>query len=285
MINAVIFPSSFFNTHKVDEDLEKEYDAAVSTGLFENILLFSYEDWFHNGKLVLTQIPDEMICAVYRGWMMKPEQYELFYNQLLSNNITLITTPDAYALFHIFPNIYPCIRNDTPKTLIFPEQVPLDLELIKNEFTRFLVKDYVKSVKGTEFPAFFDHSISSEDFNHWIEVFQRYRGSLLTGGFCIKEYVELKEYAGVKNEYRVFYINNEIASISRNSGQPCFTSSPPEKLIQKYRKLNSPFYTVDYAELADGSWVILEAGDGSVSGLSDFQDYNSFFRTLFHCFM
>ena len=285
MINAVIFPSSFFNTHKVDEDLEKEYDAAVSTGLFENILLFSYEDWFHNGKLVLTQIPDQMICAVYRGWMMKPEQYELFYNRLLTNNISLITPPDAYALFHIFPNIYPYIRSDTPKTLIVPEDVPLDLELVKKEFPRFLVKDYVKSVKGTEFPAFFDRSVSAEDFNHWIEVFRKYRGSLLTGGFCIKEYVELKEYAGIKNEYRVFYINNEVASISRNSGQPCFTTSPPEELVQKYRILNSPFYTVDYAELADGSWVILEAGDGSVSGLSDFQDYNSFFRTLFHCFM
>lgn len=285
MINAVLFPSSFFNKNTVDEDLQREYDAVVSCGLFEKIILFSYEDWFHNGKLLLTQVPDQKICVVYRGWMMQPKQYELFYDQLLSNNISLITPPAAYKLFHIFPNIYPYIRNDTPRTLIFPEHTPLDLELIKKQFTRFLIKDYVKSVKGTEFPAFFDHSVSIEDFDNWIEVFRKYRGSLLTGGFCVKEYVDLKDYAGVKNEFRVFYINNEIASISRNSGQPNFTTPPPEKLIQKYSKLNSPFYTVDYAELSDGSWVILEAGDGSVSGLSDFQDYNSFFRVLFHCFM
>ena len=43
------------------------------------------------------------------------------------------------------------------------------------------------------------------------------------------------------------------------------------------------FYTVDFAELADGSWKIIEAGDGSVSGLSDGQDYVAFFRALYQC--
>ena len=54
--------------------------------------------------------------------------------------------------------------------------------------------------------------------------------------------------------------------------------------LEKYRNLASPFYTVDYAELEDGSWKIVEAGDGSVSGLSEGQDYEHFFRTLYHCF-
>jgi len=46
--------------------------------------------------------------------------------------------------------------------------------------------------------------------------------------------------------------------------------------------LNSIYYTIDYAELEDGSWKILEAGDGQVSGLSDGQDYNAYFRALYH---
>ena len=44
-----------------------------------------------------------------------------------------------------------------------------------------------------------------------------------------------------------------------------------------------PRYTIDFAELEDGSWKIIEAGDGSVSGLSDGQNYESFFRKLFIC--
>lgn len=36
-----------------------------------------------------------------------------------------------------------------------------------------------------------------------------------------------------------------------------------------------------YAELEDGSWRIIEAGDGEVSGLSEFQDYEQYFRALY----
>ena len=41
---------------------------------------------------------------------------------------------------------------------------------------------------------------------------------------------------------------------------------------------------VDYAELEDGSWRIVEAGDGEVSGLSEGQNYEQYFRVLYQCF-
>ena len=40
-------------------------------------------------------------------------------------------------------------------------------------------------------------------------------------------------------------------------------------------------YTVDYAELEDGSWKIIEAGDGQVSGLAEHQDYEQYFKVLY----
>jgi len=40
----------------------------------------------------------------------------------------------------------------------------------------------------------------------------------------------------------------------------------------------------DYAELEDGTWRIIEAGDGEVSGLSKGQDYEYYFRALHQCF-
>ena len=60
------------------------------------------------------------------------------------------------------------------------------------------------------------------------------------------------------------------------------TPEPPEELLQKYAHLNSPFYTIDYAEMDDGSWIIIETGDGQVSGLSEGQDYEAFYRALYH---
>ena len=281
-VKTIIFPSSYFSDDRPDEDLKSEYAAAVETGLFETVL-FSNDKWFSDEKLVLNNAPNEPQYAVYRGWMMKPELYRKFYEKLREKNIRLLTMPSAYEKFHIFPNIYPELENDTAKMLVFPNSKNIDPEKIKSEFSKFMVKDFVKSVKGTDFPKYFDSSVTREEFDRQMELFCELRGSLYTGGICIKEFLELKKYDGFTNEFRVFYINNKTASVSRNSMQPPYTPEPPEKLIEKYAKLDSPFYTVDYAQTQDGEWKIIEAGDGQVSGLSPGQDNYVFFKSLFYC--
>lgn len=50
--------------------------------------------------------------------------------------------------------------------------------------------------------------------------------------------------------------------------------------MERYANLDSPFYTVDYAELANGGWMIVEAGDGGVSGLCYQQDIRAFYTIL-----
>ena len=277
---TIVFPSSYYSIHNVDEDLQSEYDSVVETDLYD-IVLFSYDKWFNENKLVIDKNPNELVQAVYRGWMMQPDLYRLFYENLLKNNIQLITSPKQYELFHIFPNIYSAFENDTAKMLIYPDG-NVKLDEVKRTFKRFMVKDYVKSVKGTEFPKYFDNDVEQEEFEKQMKVFFKYRSGLFTGGICIKEYLDLKRYNGKTNEYRVFYINGEIASIIRNSGQGIYTPLPSDEFIRKYKNLCSPFYTIDYAELSDETWKIIEAGDGQVSGLSDSQDNNAFFRALYH---
>jgi hypothetical protein len=151
---------------------------------------------------------------------------------------------------------------------------------IQKSFNRFMVKDYVKFVKGTDFPKFFTRDTTDEEFKNAMELFYKYRGELISGGLCFKELVDLKTYGDKTNEYRVFYIGNQVASISRNSLQPSYTPEPPLDMINKYKDLPSTFYTLDYAELDDGSWKILEAGDGSVSGPSDGQNLEAFYIQL-----
>lgn len=283
MVDMILFPSSFFNVSEVDEDLQKEYDAVAAAGLFE-VALFGYDKWFNEGKIIVKNVPNEEHLAVYRGWMMKPEQYERFYDLLLEKNIRLITEPKHYKLMHIFPNVYNFVKEDTAKMELYPLHEQIDVNHLKESFRRFMVKDFVKSVKGTEFPTFFDQSVTQEAFDRWMEVFYKYRGDLLTGGICIKEFLDLKRYGSSTNEYRIFYINHEIATVCRNAGQGIYAPQPPQELIEKYRNLDSPYYTIDVAELEDGTWKIIEAGDGAVSGLSDDQDYEQYFRALYQCF-
>lgn len=281
-VDLILFPSSYYSLDRPDEDLRVEYDAAYATGLFD-IALFGYDKWFQEGKLILKNAPETKRLAVHRGWMMRPDQYEAFYERLLENNIELITTPREYALMHVFPNIFQKFGNDTARMLTFPLHERIDVELMKRNFDRFLVKDYVKSVKGTEFPACFDASITQEEFDRWMEVFYKYRGSLLTGGICVKEWLPLKRYGNRTNEWRVFYVNHQPLTISRNSAQGSYAPEVPRDLIMKYANLDSIYYTVDYAELEDGSFKVIEAGDGSVSGLSEFQDAEQYYRALYHC--
>ena len=231
---------------------------------------------------MLSETPSTMRKAVMRGWMMKPSQYNQFYDKLLANNIELIISPSEYEQMHIFPNAYEFFRDDTAFMKIYPLHEQIEISDVKKYFNRFMVKDFVKSVKGTEFPKFFDVSITQEEFDNWMDVFYKYRGNLLTGGICIKEFLSLKFYGERPNEYRVFYANGEIVSISKNSGQKNFTQEPPKELVEKYRNLPSTYYTVDFAELEDGTWKVIEAGDGSVSGLSEFQDAEKYFRALYY---
>lgn len=282
MLNTILFPSSFFDVNRIDPDLAAEYEAACAAGNFRTIL-FGYDAWFNENRLRLSMRPDEDVFAIYRGWMMKPEQYRAFHEALARRRIHLVTTPEMYETLHLFPKVYPLIREDTAEILTFPLHEQIDVERVKARFKRFMVKDYVKSVKGTEFPAVFDDTITQEAFDGWMEVFYRYRGNLLTGGVCVKEFLPLKRYDGKTNEFRVFYFRHEVISACRNSLQANYTPAPPQELILKWRNLPSDFYTVDFAELEDGSWKIIETGDGSVSGLSDGQDPSSFFRKLYIC--
>ena len=130
MVDMILFPSSFFSVTKVDEDLQNEYDAVHATGLFE-VALFGYDKWFNEGKLVITNEPEEEHLAVYRGWMMKPDQYEEFYNLLLERKIRLVTEPEQYRLMHIFPNVYERVKEDTAKMEIYPLHSEISVKKLK----------------------------------------------------------------------------------------------------------------------------------------------------------
>ena len=51
-LDLILFPSSYFNVSKVDEDLQAEYNAVKATGLFD-VILFGYDKWFEEDQLVI----------------------------------------------------------------------------------------------------------------------------------------------------------------------------------------------------------------------------------------
>ncbi|MDO4806974.1 MAG: ATP-grasp domain-containing protein [Coriobacteriales bacterium] len=201
-------------------------------------------------------------------------QYALFYGALYKRGFSPIVEPAAYAEFHMFPLAYghhDVLRKHSPRLLAF-EGTKVDSDVVNGIFDRFMVKEYVKSVKGTTFPSYFETPVDQGQMDAYMKEFVSLRGGLFTGGIVCKEFVDLRRYGDATNEWRAFNLRGRLLNVCRNSNQPKATPTPPEELVDACADLGSPYYTVDFAELQDGRWVVVETGDGQVSGLAAAQD-------------
>lgn len=275
---TILYPADFFDLTKVDADYEYEYREAVKFPEFR-VAFYNYDELTEGKPLRLyPPVPDRGRC-IYRGWMLQPETYSALYQALQARGLTLINSPEEYEHSHEFPNSYPLLKAFTPKIRTFSKGEVIDWDKIKCEFSRFMMKDYVKSVKGSNFPVYFDGSYSNQDLDRRTEEFIRMRDKLFVKGIVIKEYVDLRKTDQVTNEYRAFYLNGSLLTLSKNSNQKS-AAAVPDAFVQQIPRLNSNFYTVDFAELADGRWIVIETGDGQVSGLSPGQYVFKFYDEL-----
>lgn len=104
----------------------------------------------------------------------------------------------------------------------------------------------------------------------------------------MRKFVELKSlgkhqksHTPIFEEYRVFYLNNVPLTIINYWTEKKIALSPADqKLIQLSGKhIPSNFYTIDFARKANGQLIIMEMGDGQVSGLQDY-DESTFYKLL-----
>lgn len=279
MKTIILFPSDYFHMERIDDEYQAEYEHAAQCSAFLPVL-FNYDEFLQQEQVKLYPSVAGNYRCIYRGWMLNPKQYELLYNKLLVRGIVMINSPAEYENLHLFPLVYPEIKAFTPKTAWVEKDCAINWRKVNLEFQRFMIKDYVKSVKGAEFPTFFATPVEDEQMNAQVDRFIQLRDHLYTGGIVMKEYVRLKLYGSCTNEYRVFYLLGKIISVSRNVNQPEDCASVPIAFIEKFTFLNSNYYTIDFAELDNGEWTILETGDGQVSGLSANQCVRNYYDEI-----
>lgn len=274
----VLFPCDFFDKKQVENDYKEECLQATKCGF--SVILYDYDTFVQEGILrIYADVLREGLC-LYRGWMLPLRQYKTLYASLLGKGVTLINSPSEYENCHLFPKAYPQLVALTPQILVYETTREIDWDVVKQKYPRFMVKDFVKSVKGSGFPPFFDASYSNDQLDRFMEEFKELRGDLFTGGIVIKAFVDLAIENATTNEYRGFYLYNQLLTLSRNTNQPETAPCVPEDILAKVPKLESNFYTVDFAELANGQWIVIETGDGQVSGLSPAQDIAQYYQQL-----
>ena len=281
-----LFCSHPLYPQQVDEDYAEEYQAA---GRNFARALFSYEDLLE-GKLSLY---GEKIAGltIYRGWMMKPELYRTFYTLLEKHDIILIDSPEEYEHYHLLPNWYREFENDTARSWwTASNSIKEAIELTKGLEGPFIVKDHVKSRKHEWYDAcFIANAADQHDTEKVISNFVIRQGDDLVGGVVLRQFVSLKpigfhELSGmpIAEEYRVFVFAGKILAIDdywTNAHQVHLTEEEYQWIAEIASGLKSNFVAMDLARKTDGSLMIMEFGDGQVSGLQQI-DAEGFYQAF-----
>lgn len=244
---------------------------------------------------VVRRIPasPEIRLAAYRGWMVKPSQYRILYEALNARDIRLINDPDQYRHGHYLPENYPVIEGHTPRSVWLTDDLGIDR--IMDALAAFgnaavIVKDFVKSRKHEWTEACFIPSAADRQaVERVVRRFLELQAEDLNEGLVFREFVQF-EPIGVHprsgmpltEEYRTFWLDGAPIDWAPywDEGGHRDLRPPIERFSEVAAAVRSRFFTMDLARRRDGEWMIVELGDGQVSGLPRESDADRFYQAL-----
>lgn len=279
----ILMPSSPLDPKSIDPDFAQEFEAARLHGF--TVRFFDYDSFVSNCKEIKTHpdyqpksIVDDTEPMIYRGWMLSPFQYQILQD-FLGEKFRLINNVEQYKTCHYSPESYFYIQGHTPEAVWFKH--PHEARgLLKHFKDHVILKDFVKSEKGNDRLFKIPVNTSNEELLEILEEFKDSRGSLFNEGFVFKQFEELKKYGEKTNEWRLFFLDKKLISASQNSNLEGMEKPDVSWLQLIVQEIPSRFFTIDIAEKEDGSWIIIETGDGQVSGLSPNQNALEFYANL-----
>lgn len=225
-----VFPADPLDPRAIDEYFAPQRDALNAAGF---------------GTSVLPRGIPVGATVVYRGWMLDTDEYRGLVATIGRANATPLTSLDHYLLTHHLPNWYPLLRDLTPETVVFPEDVDLVAELKALGWPGVFLKDYVKSLKTSAGSLVTDVQSAPAV----VADMRKYRGTI-EGGICVRRVETLT------NEQRFFVVQGKAHG-----------KSIPPIVHDVTERISSPFFSVDVATNEHGSLRVVEIGDGQVSDL------------------
>lgn len=299
----VIFCASPLSIRQPDELYQHEVDAVQNLGLETSLLDFEALTQEANVQRVVRMIsPGETQpeLAIYRGWMLTPAQYELLYEALLAKGLKLINDPVQYRHCHFLPGWFDLLKEHTSKSVWFPiEELgdslsgPILKKLLAGlsifEGSPAIVKDYVKSEKHRWHEACFipdsrDSSVVFRVSSKFLEL----RGHNLQGGLVFRQFEEFKpltthSQSGMPliEEYRLFVMDGQIVHWIPYWEEGEYNGQPPLAEFAEIARIpRSRFFSMDIAQTKDGRWLVVELGDGQVTGLPDNAIASEFYKAI-----
>ncbi|MEV5823237.1 ATP-grasp domain-containing protein [Micromonospora haikouensis] len=219
--------------------------------------------------------------AVYRGWMLRSDQYAAFAEALAARGVSLRTNGDQYRRAHELPGWYHPLAPVTPASTwtISAERAAFDCARTRLGTGAAVLRDYTKSMKHHWNEAAFIPDLSDSAAAWQIATrFLELRADDFTGGFVLRAFEHF-----TTAEVRTWWIDGACALIGAHPDTPDDLPSPAldlATLTPLVAALDLPFVTVDLAQRHDGTWRVVELGDGQVSDRPDSISPYDFVATL-----
>lgn len=243
-----LFPSDYFNSKKVDEAYLEQVGCLQNIGFKTSVICL---ETLVSKSVKIFPMPKWGSKLIYRGWMITPDDYSLLIDAVRNAGGEALISRNEYLATHYLPNWYPLIRDLTPETYFFSVDDDLESALSGLGWSRFFIKDYVKSLKTSVGSTINDPSA----IKTVVSQMQKFRSSI-EGGLCVRQ---VEDFI-LETEKRYFVIQGK-------SFAPLPDEEIPEIVEECAKRIDSKFFSVDVIERRDGDKRVVEIGDGQVSDL------------------
>ena len=137
--------------------------------------------------------------------------------------------------------------------------------------------------------CFIASAADGEAVRRVVTRFVELQGAGLVGGLVFREFVELKPLTThsksgmpLTKEFRVFFLDGRplLTAAYWEEGEYRDELPPSDLFLDVAARVESRFFTMDVARRTDGQWIIMELGDGQVSGLPERLEASRFYQAL-----
>ncbi|MFJ8825597.1 ATP-grasp domain-containing protein [Streptomyces sp. NPDC102467] len=219
------------------------------------------------------RVPQGLGAAWYRGWMVPAAAYADLEAALTRRGTHLRTTAPMYRAAHELPGWHGAFTAATPLSAYAacaPGRPPSPAALADLAGALpagpGIVKDYVKSRKHDWHEACYLPDLTDAAAVHRVVTrFVELQGDDLAGGIVLRAFEPFDRTAG---EARVWWLDGEPVLTTPHPDTPDLRPRPALDAIRPLvHALGCRFVTTDMAYRTDGTWRVIEAGDGQVSDL------------------
>lgn len=273
---TLLFCSDPLNPRRVDDHFAAQAEAVRTAdgtvALLDHDVLIAGD-----AAAAVRRVPRSAGTMWYRGWMIPVDRYRELAQALSERDCALAVSPECYAKAHELPGWYEFFAELTPRSRwaeTKPGEVPGASVLAGLAGSlgpgAGIVKDYVKSRKYEWDTACFVPDLCDvAALRRVVERFLELQGEYLAGGVVLREFEDFTvEGGGRAAEARVWWLDGEPVLVGPHPDDPAVCPEPDLSAVAPaVSALGCRFVTTDIARRADGSWRVIEVGDGQVSDL------------------